>query len=350
VTTLDLKSFGVITAVVSSGAVLHFATASGAVLLFDGEGISEVARSKSPIVRLIKCPMQSLVALDDKHRANFLAPEQDFATLPLSVKNAAMSAPQCFLVRTQGQRILLPIRMTGKYRPIFPGFFLKLPVMAPRPITIPALPDDTAKRTELLERLGLPLLLQLQQQNIHPNWPTEQLRVIQYVYRSGEVITRSALRVSLFLSDFRGAQAILRMPDPGAPSFAFNRYKLALFGLDRLTAAVEMAVADLTEADLLDDAIDLLLITGNWEAAIGKQVEARDLIGAILTVQTRPAGKDKSAALKELAEETAGDGHIACAMQLLALGGDAAGIAAEFEKAGEAEQAKIVGSVVSGNL
>jgi hypothetical protein len=349
-TTLDLTSYGIITAVVSSGSALHIATESGAILLFDGDGISEVARAKNPIVRLIRCPMQSIVAIDDKHMAYFLAFEHDFAQLPVPVKNAVMCAPLAFLVRSPGQHVITPIRMAGKYKPVISDSFLKMPVMKSGPLSFGRLPDRPTKRTDMLDRYGLPLLVQLQHQNIHPNWTSEQLRVLQYVLRSGEVNTRSALRISLFLNDFRGAQAILRMPDPKSPAFALNRYKLALFGTDRLTAAVETAVADLTDAGMIEDAIDLLLITGNWEAAIGRQVEAKDLVGAMLTARARPAGEDRSAAMRELAEEAAGDGNFACAMQLLAECGDAAGIAAEFEMGGETEQAKIVGALLSAHL
>jgi hypothetical protein len=346
-TSLDLTQYGKITGIVSCGSAVQLGTSSGAILVYDDEKLNVLAHTKSQIVRLIRSPLQSLIAIDDKSRGYFLSRDNDFSALPGAVRNAVMCGPLSFLVRIPHQRLLTPILLNGNYKALFPEFFFNLPLMKnPRLLLGRVLTDRKSADVETLERLGLPLLLHLRQQSAHPDWTAQQLRVLQQIFRSAEVTSRSALRISLFLTDFASAHAILRLADPASPDFFLNRFKLALFSADRLTPAIEMAVADLSEADMHDDAVDILLITGNWETAIGRQVEAGDLGGAILSTRARPLSDEKQCVLRELAEEAEVIAPFACAMMLLADCGDVSEIAQSFEKAGEVEQARIIPSLL----
>jgi hypothetical protein len=311
----------------------------------------EVAHTQSSIIRLIKCPLHSLVAIDEKRQAHFLSRENDFSPLPVAARNAVMCEPLVFLVRSPHEGVLTLIRLAGQYKPSLPAFFAKTPIMKNGPMwSGRVLADRKPKRTEVLEQFGLPLLLSLRQRASNPNWTLEQLRVLHEILKSADTDNHWALRVSLFLNDFDRAQTVLRMTDPSSPNFLTNRLKLALFGLNRLTSAVEIAATDLTEGNLLDDAVDVLMITGNWELALTKQIEGRDLVGAMLNASARPAVDERRLVLKELAEEAASDGQFACAMHVLAECGGVGEIAAAFEKAGEVEQSRVVPALLPSQL
>jgi hypothetical protein len=237
--------------------------------------------------------------------------------------------------------------VTGKYTALFPEFFAKSPIMKPRPAWFGRLlAEQRSGRPDLLERFGLPFLLELQRHNPRSTWTAEQLRVLHQIFQSSRVTSRWALRTALYLSDSRTAKAILRNSDAKSPTFLANRLKLALFAVSGFPSAVETAVTDLTEADMLDDAIDVLLITGNWATAIGKQFEGRDFAGALVNARARPANDEKRGVLRELAEQLAEAGMFVPAMQLLADSGDTTPIAEAFEKAGEIEQAAIIPSLM----
>jgi hypothetical protein len=339
------KLIGTVTGTVYRKSSIYVSTDSGQVLEYQGEGrLSEIGRAKSAIVRLIGCPRGCLVAIDDHQRGYFLSENNEFTQLPTPIRNAVMCGPVSFLVRSRGDGRLKVVRLAGRVKVSFPLHFHRSALMKPRGswsrLIQAVRPKGT--HTELCERFGFPLLLKILQTQANPGWTREQLLVLQQLLRGTDGLLELSLRIALFLGDMPTAENYLRMIDSRTPEFAVAMCKLALFGREGMTSAAETAVSELMDAGFTADAIDLLLIIGNWQRAAQLQLDTGDLMGAVLNARGRQKVDEKVELLREIAERMIGEGQSAFPLLLLAEGREMADVVACFWKADEADQARFL--------
>jgi hypothetical protein len=192
---------------------------------------------------------------------------------------------------------------------------------------------------DVFEKYGLPFLRMLHQSMAAPDWARDQFSVMLNACIPVTALVNQAFRLALLLGDFEAAQSVLSASPPTSPQFRLNMFKWALLGVEGAIATVEMAASQLMTCDFIDDALEMLLITGNWEMAVEKLIGVDRPIEAATVCRAQEFSEQKQIHLNRIAMKFVEDGNIPLALKLFSEAGNKHAIAAQLDMLSEADQA-----------
>jgi hypothetical protein len=121
-----------------------------------------------------------------------------------------------------------------------------------------------------------------------------------------------------------------------------NTLKSTIFGARGENEIAICAAENLIAGGFVEDALDVLLITDNWELAVGKMMDLGMIIRAVTVCRLREPSKQRNKLLLKIVEKLADAGYFDQVVMVLAEIGDRETISGMFADENEFEQADLV--------
>jgi hypothetical protein len=300
--------------------------------------IEEVREIKGGIARLDGQSRQSMSIHSEKGKHYFLAPKNEFHLIADRFKRCVFCGGATLVGRVPREGYLKVSTLVGSVKVVRPTFFAEQPLFQPRSawdqLAPNAIPED-------FHRFGMPLVRRIQQAYKNPEWGRDYALAM-----SNALYQRPRARVWWLLT--RGlideGCEVIESLDGADWAFVSNVLMSAIAGLEGREVRVLRAVGLLLGARMVDSAIELLLITKNWDLAVQTLLDHERLWDAALVCRAQPVGTERSRFLREVAARLIGS-EFGIAMILFAEAGDLETPAAAFADRGELVQSEIIASL-----
>jgi hypothetical protein len=301
-------------------------------------GLSEIAQMKGSVVTLLGCLTQAMLAIDDKNGALFVAARSDVVQIHVDVETAVMCNATSFLIQTPNEGRLKVYQMAGHFRPAFPACAHRCPIMRNRDRWRRDLMNERAEPA-VYRRYGLGFLMKMRVALRTSNWTRNQLRLLlDWISGSPQFATKT-LTLALMLGDTTRAENILSASNGDSSSFVQNTLRLVFLGFSGTTPKLDCAVSQLMVAGCLNQAMDLMLMTGNWRLAVERLLDNDNILDALVLLKAQPDSHQKAAFLGEIAEKWLDERNWTLAMSLFGEMRDKFVIAAKLRAIKEHDQA-----------
>jgi hypothetical protein len=334
---------GQLTAAIVRHGMLYLGTSLG---LFrsaiEGGRIEEVKPVKFPIGRIDGCPRENMLVYGDRGRVVFCSDTRDFYPIRLSVHNAVMYNPFAFLIRIVGESCVRVFQIIGKSLPSPPPCASRCPVLRSRAGWSRALAAETDD-PDVAIKYGMTLLARIR--GGCPEWTVQQLVLLYGLLKDQHVMLERTFRTALLLGLFDAARSIVTAGPQESPNFAMNMMKCAAFSsrTRRGDTPVIEAATGLFRAGFVADAVDVLLITQNWEFAVQLLLKAENFRIAQLVCRAQHDSPDKRKFMKQISEVLWKAGNYGHSLLMLADCGDISSLKARLWELNEPEQANLCG-------
>jgi hypothetical protein len=331
------------------GTVVFAGLASGLIVQFDvlshPFSIKEVKQLKNGLLSITNCPRGGFFVFDINKNGFLCSANGEWSPMPCPIKNAIMCTPISFLCRVPGEHSLQVVQMIGRFTPMPTAVSLNCPVLKTRQEMETAILTMPRTRGVCLE-WGMPLALRLIQARESPKWVKEQVEVMRHVLVRVPQLVNRAARYSCLLHDCEMARGLFLRSNPEGSNFIINMLKAVIVRLGPGDEnALRHAASQMLVNGMTSEAIDLLLITGNWEAAVSNLITMGMLIEAALVCRVQENSTEKTELMERLAVRMFVSDMIAYSMVVMSEIGDFDQIADRFGEAGENGQAKFLAAL-----
>jgi hypothetical protein len=189
----------------------------------------------------------------------------------------------------------------------------------------------------------MPLLGRVVNAAAHPGATCDYAIALMRVFMESKELANPAIRYSVLLGDIEIARRLLLSANPDNPAFVQAMIKVALLGRADGDESRELAAARLTSHGFIEDAIDVLLMTGHWHVAVKKLIGVNLLTDSAFICRARPRSQEKSALLEAVGLEMLSNGMQSYAMVLFAEAGKLEMVCDQLRKSRKIEQAEFLG-------
>jgi hypothetical protein len=294
-----------VTAVAVRGNAVFVGTASGAIVQADVSAhpftVKEIKQLKSGPATIVCCPRGGFLAQDPNGAGFFSAGNGEWSSMPCAVKTAVLCTPIAFLCRVRGEHWLRVVQVVGQFAPIRTAAEAACPAMKSRAEREADVVLQERTRETCVE-WGMPLALRILQTKEAPQWAREQVQVLRHVFmRLPQLVVRAG-RYSCLLRDCESARQLFLGSDPTGSDFVSNILKAVVIRLGPGDQnALKRAASQLLVNGMTHEAIDLLLLTGNWDAAASNLITLGMLTEAALVCRVQDPSHERTQLMERLA-------------------------------------------------
>jgi hypothetical protein len=325
--TLDFAALAPITAICYRQNALYVGSAKG---LFKCEvetgDVTQVTAVSGPVVRLDPQARQTMLVVTDTETTYFLAPTNEFQLVPTRYKHFSFCGGISFLARVPRNGCLKVCPLVGEVQ-WFPPLCVNAQPLLCSNTVLKKLIAETELGKEDFDRFGMSLLTRIHDAYRHPNWARQWISMQKKVLEGG-------IRESLMLGLVDEVRTLLEKTDPASPDFIADVLMSALAGFDGAHPSVLRAVSLLRTTGFVTKAVDVLLLTKNWQLAVGLLREQGRLWDATSVCRAQPPSLERSAVLHRLARELVST-DLGFALILFAEAGDLESLSKQFRALGE---------------
>jgi hypothetical protein len=341
---LPVKARESILSVAFRGNSIIAATASGSLVDFDITShpfsIKDVKQLKSGFASMARFPRGAILALDDKGSGLLLSANGEWSAIPWVVKNGVMCTPISFLAQVRGEKYLRAFQIIGEFQQTPSIIALDCPVMKTREELDSIVAATERTRRKCLE-CGMPLVLKLIQGREAGKWVRQQIVVLRNLFLKEPALSARSARYSYLLGEFDIARQLFLRTGPEDPALITNILK-AITMHPRPPEALQRPATELFIRGLTDQAIDLLLMTGNWQLAVTNLMTFGKLIEAALILTVQESSAVKTHLMEQLALRMLVSDMVIQSLFVLSEIGEFDQIAQRFREASENGQAEFI--------
>jgi hypothetical protein len=335
-----------VTAVAVRGPVIFVGTASGLVVQTDVTvhpfTAKDVKQLKSGPVRIVGSPRGGFVAQDANGSGFLFSGSGEWSPIPFAMKRVVSCTPIAFLCRVRGEQWLRVFQIVGEFAPMPTAAEVACPVMKGRRERESSLVGQERTKATCVE-WGIPLSLRILQAKEAPRWAREQVEVIRHVFTRVPKFVVRASRYSCLLQDCESARQLFLGTDPGSCNFVSNILKAVVIRLGPGDEnALKQAASQLLVHGRRDEAIDLLLFTGNWDAAASNLISLGMLSEAALVCRVQDPSHERTALIERIAVRMFMNNMTAYSLILMSEIGDFEQIADRFRSVSQNVQAEFL--------
>jgi hypothetical protein len=347
--TLPLRTRDPVVAVALRGSTVTVATTTGAIIQIDlsssPPAFKDARQLKSGFASMRPCPRGGLAVFDDKGHGVFQLANGEWSSLPCAVKAAALCTPIAFLVRMRGSHYLRVVQIVGQFMHTPSNIVSQCSVLKSRD-QLEAIVASAPRTPAVCLEIGMPLAMKALQARTAGDWIRQHLLVLRNLFaRDSRLLARSA-RYSYVLRDFEGARQLFLATLPDDENFITNIMKAIAIGSTG-GEALHGAASELLTRGLADEAMDLLLMTDNWDAAASNLIALGMLAEAALVLLAQDHSDVRTQLVERLAVRMLFAGAAACSVVILSAIGDFGEIEERFIQAAENAQAQFVSTLTS---
>jgi hypothetical protein len=321
--------------------VVTLVTASGALVQLSVKGLPfTVLNTKQLSGKFARMDVSFLgtLMLDDRGGGLFVSTQGEWLPLPCHVKNAVMCTRISFLARVRGgKHALRAFQFVGQFTPLETLVASKCPALTTRETRNTAI-ASAARTCATCLSWGMPLAMLVIQAREAPRWAYEQALLLRQLCSTDPRLTAPAARYSYVIRDYQFARELFLSRNPEDPrEFVANILKAVTIQVGGGDGFKQEASLLLVRG-LVYEAIDLLLMAGNWQAAASNLITLGMLSEAALVLRAQEQSPERTALILKLAERMLVVEMTAYGMILLSEIEDFDQIAMKFRDMGETGQ------------
>lgn len=258
--------------VIQNGIIIG--TSIGKVCMYYGLEYSEyrsILRITNPVELVCQCENNSYFIMDNQHNGMIHKVLED---IPIKgyIKNVKQASSSTFLMKIAGNGKLTVLSTTGKFTPLPPPCVSRCPLVQGseryqkefRKLKLNSA-DEAIKACRLF---GVIFIMRLIQAKQNPNSLSEHVSWLNGLISGCVQFSSWAISLALKIGDNISARNILLMTSPTSPDFLRNMTKAALFDAQSAGESVKLVTRTLFNIGKKDEAIDILLITGDINGAV----------------------------------------------------------------------------------
>jgi hypothetical protein len=287
---------------------------------------------------MVRCPRGAIAVFDDRGYGLLVAGNGEWSPIPCAVKAAVMCTPIEFLVNKRGEHFLRVLQIVGQFVQSPSICASQCPVLKSRRELELAVRSSTRTKATCLE-LGMPLALKIIQARESPQSSREQMIVLRNLFVGQPQLLNRVVRYSYILGESGFAKHLFLGTNPDDPSFITNIMRAVVIQ-PIVGEAVNWPASELFRRGLIDEAVDLLLMTGNWESAATHLISLGMFIQAALIIRGQEPSLRKEQLTERVAVQMLAAGFAAYSVVIMGENGDFNRIAEQFKRASELAQAE----------
>ena len=340
------KLYGNITSSSVASKGIYLGTVNGFILKVEAitYNIIEICQMKNSVEDIYMGQNKNYICKDSSGNVVIINSEGDTTKLPGCFETIVPLSPFLMIVKLPNISSIDILHVAGPnaFQISFPTVAARNPLMKPRSIWAQNLAKNDPT-VDQLPKYGIPLIASFIEAERNKEYTLTQTKLIRSLISKTPALWHRAFRYSLMLRDEKYAINILGYVPPTNPDFFGCAMKRALFGSSGNRSSVESvraAANGLMAGDFIRDAVDILLIVGDWIAACkmlfhrGKYIEALLIVRVMFDKNHLDFLKEFASALIEKNE------MVSYAATVLCEGGFIKEVVNLLEKEGEIEQAR----------
>jgi hypothetical protein len=321
--------------------IVTVVTASGAIVQANVKAqpftVVDTKQLKAGFAALSVSFLGSLM-IDDRGGGLFVSASGEWLSLPCAVKHAVLCTQISFLAKVRGGRhVLRALQFVGQFAPLQTLIASKCPAFQDQADRNAAIASAARAQPTCLN-WGMPLAMVVLQAREAPQWAYEQTILLRHLCRTDPKLTERVARYSYLVHDYElPRQLFLSTNTEDSVDFLTNILKAVTIksgGSEGLKRAASLLLV----RGLVDEATDLLLMTGNWQAAANNLITLGMLSKAALVLRVQEQSSERTELMLKLAVRMLAMDMIAYGMILLSEIADFDQIAGRFGDAGETGQ------------
>lgn len=253
---------------------LIIGTSLGKVGMYCGVDFTEhksIITITNPVDYVYQCDNNTFFIMDNEHNAVLHSSREDVPIKGI-VKNIKPASQDAFLMKISGSGKLTVLSINGRFNPLPPPCISRCPLVLGadkyqkefKKLELVS-PDEAIKACRLF---GVIFIMRLIQAKQNPNALSEHVSWLNGLISGCVQFSSWAISLALKVGDNLTARNILLMTSPTDPNFMANLTKAALFDAQKAGESVEMVTKTLFDYGKEEEAIDLMLITGDVESAV----------------------------------------------------------------------------------
>lgn len=316
-------------------------TSTGNVFLLDGTQYSEdenptekstefkqiVTIENSKIVYITPVSKESFLILDDKQTA-YLTKQTSKGTeltcLKKNIKNIKAASKETFLCRIAGNGKLSVLTSGSLFSPLSPPCVSRCPLMLDEDQYMSQLvhlklktPEEAIKACRLF---GAIFIMRLIRSKINKSSLLNQTKLLFQILSNCNDFSSVAFKLALIIGDREAARTMLLQTPPKDPNYLNNMNRAALFDIKEMGESMKRVTQNLFANGKINDAVDLLLIAGDYFSLVNKYLEFNMPREAAMIIRNRIDTNDSEKNKKiayDVATELISNKHLLLGLKVL---------------------------------